>query len=67
MENTKLILTVNDACEMLCMCRRNVIALIRRKDHPLPAIITARRYRIPRAALEKWILEEAERQTSGKR
>ena len=67
MENTKLILTLNETCEILDMCRKNGAALIHRKDHPLPCIITAKRYRIPRAALEKWILEEAERQTSGKR
>ena len=61
-----LTLMIAEVCEELGVSRPTVEMWIKRKDNPLPCIKKARTYRIPRAALEKWILEEADR-NSGKR
>lgn len=60
----RLTLNVKEVCELLNLSRPVVTAYIRRKDNPLPSIVTTgRRGRIviPRAALEQWILDEAAR------
>jgi len=61
----KLTLNIKEACELMGLSRPVVNSYIRRKDNPLPCIATMGRsrgrYVIPRAALEQWLLEEAER------
>ena len=65
MENTrKLTLNVEEVCEMLGLSRPIVTAYIRRKDNPMPCIYTSGRrgrHVIPRAALEQWLTDEANR------
>lgn len=62
MENMeKLTLTVAEVCEALGVSRPVLMAWIKRKNNPLPCIKTAKVYRIPRAALEQWVIEEAAR------
>lgn len=61
----KLTLNVSEACALLGVSRPTVNAYIHRRDNPLPCIATAQgrggRYIIPRAALEQWLLDEADR------
>ena len=70
MESTKMTLNIVETCEALNLSRPIVMQYIRRKDNPLPCIKTGKRYRIPCASLEKWIIEEAARNSgtaTGKR
>lgn len=61
MENTSMTLNIAETMEALQLSRPLVMQYIRRKNNPLPCIKTGKRYRIPRAALETWIMEEAAR------
>ena len=65
MENLRMTLTIAEACEALNLSRPMVDRYIHRKENPLPCIKTGRRYVIPRAAFETWILEEAQRNSTG--
>lgn len=66
----KMTLNIEETCEALNLSRPIVMQYIRRKDNPLPCIKTGKRYRIPFADLERWISEEAARNSgtaAGKR
>ena len=69
MESTSMTLNIVETMEALQLSRPIVMQYIRRKDNPLPCIKTGKRYRIPKAALEQWIMEEAARNsgTTGRR
>ena len=67
MEDNKLTLSIQEACKMLNLSRPIVTAYIKRRDNPMPCIMTSAkrgRYVIPRAALEAWLLEEAARNSA---
>ena len=68
MQNTeKLVLSIPEVCEMLDLSRPIITAYLRRKENPLPCIRTTGRrgrYVVPRAALDRWLLEEAERDSA---
>ena len=61
MVNYKLTLNIAEVCELTGVSRPLVDSWIKRKVNPLPCIKTSRRYCVPRAALEQWLLEEANR------
>lgn len=61
----KLTMTIAEACGALGLSRPVVDRYVHRRDNPLPTIRTGRRYVIPRAAFEAWILEEAQRNSTG--
>ena len=64
MENTlKLNLGIDDTCKASGLSRPTIMAFIRRAENPLPHIKVGRKYMIPRAALETWLIEEAARNT----
>lgn len=63
MENLKMTLSIEETMQALCLSRPLVMSFIHREDNPLPCIKTGKRYRVPRAALETWIMEEAARNT----
>ena len=68
--NLSMTLDIEQTMKALNLSRPLVMNYIRRKDNPLPCIKTGKRYRIPRAALEQWVLEEAARNSgaaSGRR
>jgi len=59
--NTKLTLSVEDVCASTDSSRPTVMAFIHRSENPMPHIKAGRKYLIPRAALETWLIEEAAR------
>lgn len=64
MENSlRLNLSIDDTCTVSGYSRPTIMAFIRRSENPLPHIKTGRKYMIPRAALETWLIEEAARNT----
>ena len=66
MSDIKLTLTLEETCKAIGLSRPLVTAFIKRQENPIPSIKTGKGYIIPRAALEQWVLEEAERNTNGK-
>ena len=67
MSSEKLTLNIPEVCEMLNLSRPIITAYIKRRNNPLPCIVTTGRtgrYVIPRAALEKWLIEEAQRNSA---
>ena len=63
--NLKLTMTISEVCAAVGVARPTVDGWIKRKDNPLPCIRTNKTFRIPRAALEQWLLEEAQRNSGG--
>lgn len=62
MENSlKLTLSVDEACASTGYSRPTIMAFIHRAENPLPYIKASKKYMIPRAALETWLIEEATR------
>ena len=61
MDNNRLTLNIAEVCELVGVSRPLVDSWIKRRQNPLPCIKTSRRYCIPKAALERWLLEEADR------
>lgn len=61
----KLTLTIAEACKELNVSRPLVERFIKRKDNPLPCIKTGSRYIIPRLDFERWISDEAARNSTG--
>ena len=61
----KLTYTIEEVCKALNLSRPYVMAWIKRKTNPLPCVRTTKSYRIPCAALEQWLIEEANRNSKG--
>ena len=59
--NLKLNLGIDETCTATDLSRPTIMAFIHRNENPLPHIKVGRKYLIPRAALETWLLEEAAR------
>lgn len=54
----KLVLDANELAEALGICRPRAYDLMHRRDFP-SIQITPRRFVVPRAALEEWLLQQA--------
>ena len=63
MENQKMTMSIAEVCTSSGFSRPTIMAYINRSKDPLPCIKAGRRYMIPRAALEAWLVEEAARNT----
>lgn len=50
-----------EACKVTGMSIPSLDAFMRREENPLPHFHVGRKVLIPRAALEQWLLDEAER------
>lgn len=61
MNEPRMTMTINEVCEQLGFSRAIVDRFIHRADNPIPTIRTGRGYRVSRAALERWIEEEGQR------
>ena len=62
MENSlRLNLSIDDTCTASGLSRPTIMAFIHRSENPLPHIKIGRKYMVPRAALEAWLMEEAAR------
>ena len=61
--NLKLNLSIDETCNVSDLSRPTIMAFIHRAENPLPHIRVGRKYIIPRAALEAWLMEEAARNT----
>lgn len=57
-EKTKLVLDAPELAEALGICKPRAYELMRQKDFP-SIQISERRFIVPRAALDKWLLEQA--------
>lgn len=57
----KVVLSIAETCEVMGCSRPMVMSYIHRQDNPLPCIKSNRKYMVPSAALEQWVLEEAQR------
>lgn len=57
-EKTKLVLDAPELVEALGICKPRAYELMRQKDFP-SIQISERRFIVPRAALDKWLLEQA--------
>ena len=57
-EKTKLVLDAPELAEALGLCKPRAYELMRQKDFP-SIQISERRFIVPRAALDKWLLEQA--------
>lgn len=58
MSNEKLTLDVQELAKALGICKPRAYELIKQKDFP-SIQISKRRFIVPRAALDKWLLEQA--------
>ena len=61
MENQRMNMSIAEVCTSSGFSRPTIMAYINRSKNPLPCIRAGRKYMIPRAALETWLLEEAAR------
>lgn len=57
-EKTKLVLDAPELAEALGICKPRAYELMRQKGFP-SIQISERRFVVPRAALDKWLLEQA--------
>lgn len=57
-EKTKLVLDAPELAEALGICKPRAYELMKQKDFP-SIQISERRFIVPRAALDKWLLEQA--------
>lgn len=57
-EKTKLVLDAPELAEALGICKPRAYELMRQKGFP-SIQISERRFIVPRAALDKWLLEQA--------
>lgn len=65
-EITKLTYTRKEAAAALGVSLPTLDKFMKRADHPLPHMRQSYKLTlIPRAALEQWVLDEAERNTTG--
>ena len=58
-------MTRDQAAEYLNVSLPTIDAYIHRESAPLPHIKAGRKYLIPTAMLNEWLVQEAQRQTSG--
>ena len=58
-EKTKLVLDAPELAEALGICKPRAYELMRQKGFP-SIQISERRFVVPRAALDKWLLEQAD-------
>lgn len=56
MSNEKLTLDVQELAKVLGICKPRAYELVKQKDFP-SIQISERRFIVPRAALDKWLLE----------
>ena len=61
MENQRMTMSIAEVCTSAGFSRPTIMAYINRAENPLPCIKTGRKYIVPRAALETWLMEEAAR------
>ena len=57
-EKTKLVLDAPELAEVLGICKPRAYELMKQKDFP-SIQISERRFIVPRAALDEWLLEQA--------